>query len=174
MMSLAKYIGYIGIFIIAFAFQLGFCDAVYSNQKQIVGWVERIRIYPGKLKIKAKLDSGAENSSLHAIQIEEFEHNGEKWVRFDLTNWQNRTATLEKKVIRTAKIKKHDRAPGERLVIHLVIFLGNVYKEVEVNLVDRSHFKYRIYRAPFWRHPAHFWLKFVKNQQIRVVWWQVC
>ena len=130
--------------LILFVVLLGFSTSVYSGEKQIVGWVEKVRIVPEGLKIKAKLDTGALNSSLHAVRVEEFDRQGEKWIRFDLTNWQNRTATFEKKVIRTARIKEHDRASRNRLVIHLGICLGRVYKEVEVNLVDRSRFKYRM------------------------------
>jgi hypothetical protein len=129
---------------LAFIFIWGFSTAVYPDEKRVVGWVENIRIFPGNLKIKAKLDTGALNSSLHAIKVEQFERNGEKWVRFDLPDWQNRTATIEKKVIRTARIKEHDRTHDERPVIRIGICLGNVFKEAQVNLVDRSHFRYRM------------------------------
>jgi len=128
----------------ALVFLLGFRTGVFSAEKQVIGWVEKVRIVPEDLRIKAKLDTGALNSSLHALEVEEFIHQGEKWVRFNFTNWQNRTATYERKVIRIARIKEHDRKSGERLVIRLGICLGQVYKEVEVNLVDRSHFKYRM------------------------------
>jgi hypothetical protein len=47
--------------------------------------VEKVKIVPEGLKVKAKLDTGAQNSSLHAVRAEKFERQGEKWVRFDLT-----------------------------------------------------------------------------------------
>jgi hypothetical protein len=129
---------------IALVFVLGSISVVFSAQKQVVGWVEKIRIVPGNLKIKAKLDTGALNSSLHAVEVKEYTHQGERWVRFGIKNWQNRTATFEKKVIRTARIKEHDRVSSERLVIRLGICLGTVFKEVEVNLIDRSRYKYHM------------------------------
>jgi hypothetical protein len=41
-----------------------------AADKQTVGWTEIISILPGNLKIKAKLDTGADNSSLNANNIE--------------------------------------------------------------------------------------------------------
>lgn len=129
---------------LALTLLLGVSNDVYSGDKQVVGWVEEVKIFPGKLKIKAKLDTGALNSSLHAIQIDEFKRGGEDWVRFSIENRQHHPDTFEKKVIRTARIKEHDRKSGERPAIRLGICLGNVFKEVEVNLVDRGRFKYRM------------------------------
>jgi hypothetical protein len=98
----------------------------------------------GNLKIKAKLDTGARHSSLNAKYIEEFDRDGEKWVRFNLKNWKGRTENIEARVIRTATIKQHDTESATRPVIRLGICLGNVYKEVEVNLQDRSKFNYQM------------------------------
>ena len=120
-------------------------DALSSDKdKQIVGWIENVTIVPDNLKIKAKLDTGARNSSLNAFNPTEFKRGGEAFVRFDLTNWKGRTETIEAKVIRTAKIKQHDSGPELRPVIRLGICLEKIYKEVEVNLVNRSNFNYQL------------------------------
>ena len=42
-----------------------------GTDKQIAGWVEYITIFPENLKIKAKLDTGAKNSSLNAVNVVE-------------------------------------------------------------------------------------------------------
>jgi hypothetical protein len=65
-------------------------------------------------------------------------------VRFNLKNWKGRTENIEARVIRTATIKQHDTESATRPVIRLGICLGNVYKEVEVNLQDRSKFNYQM------------------------------
>lgn len=123
----------------------GFSEVAPSNKDLLVaGWVENVSIFPGDLKIKAKLDTGARNSSLNAKHIEEFERNREKWVRFDLKNWKGRTVSFETKVIRMATIKQHETESATRPVIRLGICLANVYKEVEVNLEDRSKFNYQM------------------------------
>lgn len=113
-------------------------------EKQIVGWIEYVTLFPQNLKLKAKLDTGARNSSLNAVNVSQFKRNGESFVRFDLTNWKGRTETIEARVTRMAKIKQHNSAPERRPVIQIAICLGTVYKEVEVNLVDRSNFNYQM------------------------------
>ena len=112
--------------------------------RKIVGWIEYVTILPENLKIKAKLDTGAKNSSLNAVNIVEFKRGGEAFLRFDVSNWQGRTETIEKKVIRMAKIKQHNTVPENRPVIRIGICMENVYKESEINLVNRSNFNYQL------------------------------
>jgi hypothetical protein len=122
-----------------------FSEVAPSNKDLLVaGWIENVSIFPGNLKIKAKLDTGAKNSSLNAKDIKEFERDGEKWVGFKLKNWKGRTEKFEARVIRTATIKQHETESVTRPVIRLGICLGNIYKEVEVNLQDRSKFNYQM------------------------------
>ncbi len=115
---------------------------VSAGNKQIVGWVEKARISPGNLVVQAKMDSGADNSSLNVPDVVEFERNGEKWVRFELVNDQGQSVVIERRLVRTAKIKRHRGMRQQRPVVRMGICVGNYYKETEVNLVDRSNFKY--------------------------------
>lgn len=118
---------------------------VAAQGKQVVGWLEKVRIYPGNLIIHAKLDTGAKNSSLNASHITEFTRNGEQWVRFNVIDRYGKTVTIERKINRTAKIKRRGgRAAQPRYSIHLGICLGDFYREAEVNLVDRSDFIYQM------------------------------
>jgi hypothetical protein len=119
-----------------------FCaGAEAAEEKQIVGWVEKVRIFPGNLVLDAKVDTGADNSSVHAFDIAEFERDGQRWVRFRLST-EGKKEYCERQLIRTAKIKRHGAPRLERHVVVLGICLGTFYKEAEVNLVDRSRFKY--------------------------------
>lgn len=120
------------------------CAQESEKDKYIVGWVEYVTLFPDHLKIKAKLDTGAKNSSLNAAHIVEFKRAGATFVRFELTNWKGRTETIEAPVIRMAKIKQHNSKPERRPVIQIGICLGRVYKQVEVNLVNRSNFNYQL------------------------------
>lgn len=115
-----------------------------AGEKPIVGWVETVSVYPGNVKIKAKLDTGARHSSLNAKNLEQFKRDGEAWIRFDLRNFKNRKETYEAKVIRTAKIKQFGQEAASRPVIKLGICIGNTYKQVEVNLEDRSGYNYQM------------------------------
>ena len=113
-------------------------------EKKVVGWIEKVRISPGNFIVHAKLDSGAEYSSLDAANLTEFDRNGQPWVRFDLTEGDGQKITMERPLLRTATIKRHYLKSQTRPVIKLGVCLGNIYKETEVNLVDRSGFQYRM------------------------------
>jgi hypothetical protein len=63
-------------------------------------------------------------------------------VRFEVKNKSGDKLTLEKKVQRWVQIKRHGAELQKRPVILLGICLGYFYKEIEVNLVDRSDFNY--------------------------------
>lgn len=117
---------------------------VAAQGKQVVGWLEKARIYPGNLVVIAKLDSGAKNSSLNVSHITEFTRNGEQWVRFKVTSRYGKTVTFERKVQRVVKIKRHGAMPQIRFAIRLGICLGSSYEEAEVNLVNRSDFNYQM------------------------------
>ncbi len=117
---------------------------IAAQGKSIVGWVEKVRFYPGDLVVHAKLDTGAKTSSLNASQVTEFERRRERWVRFEVVNRDGDRATLERKVVRIAKIKRPAEKSQERLVILLGICLGNIHKEAEVNLAERTGLTYQM------------------------------
>jgi hypothetical protein len=115
-----------------------------QNDKYVVGWIEYVALFPKNLKIKAKLDTGARHSSLNAVNIAEFKRGENTFVRFEVTNWKGRTEKIEAPVIRMAKIKQHNSEPERRPVIRIGICLGQIYREAEVNLVNRSNFNYQL------------------------------
>ncbi len=128
----------------AIALSLIYALPSIGDDKPVAGWVEKVRLYPGKILVDAKLDTGADTCSLHISGVTEFERDGKKWVRFEFDNSKGERVTLERKVIRTVKIKRRLFGSRRRPVINLGICLGNIYREVEVNLEDRSGFKYRM------------------------------
>ncbi|RMG43035.1 MAG: hypothetical protein D6719_04615 [Candidatus Dadabacteria bacterium] len=115
-----------------------------AQEKEILGWVEKVKIYPPRLILHAKLDTGADYSSLHARNITEFKRNGQDWVSFVVVNRYGNTIRLEKEVIRHALIKRHGGKHQKRSVIRLGICVGNTYMEHDVNLVDRRNFDYQM------------------------------
>lgn len=116
-----------------------------AAEKTVVGWIEKVRIYPGNFLVHAKLDSGAEYSSLDAGNLQLFERDGKQWVRFDLAeDREGNKITIERPLLRWAPIKRHNQEPQRRPVIKLGVCLGNIYKETEVNLIDRKNYQYRM------------------------------
>jgi hypothetical protein len=112
--------------------------------KGVVGWIEMTTIYPGAITFEAKLDTGADNTSLNASDIQRFEREGQAWVRFRVENKAGESVVLERPIVRTTRIRRHYGGPRERPVVSLGICIGRVYKEVPVNLADRTRFNYRL------------------------------
>jgi hypothetical protein len=136
---------YLYLTIISIFGVLALAPPLVAGELQIVGWIEKVRLYPGNFLVHAKLDSGAEYSSLDAANLKEFQRDGRRWVRFDLTEpREGQKITLERPLLREATIKRHYLKSQKRPVIKLGVCLGRIYKETEVNLVDRSGFQYRM------------------------------
>lgn len=123
---------------------LVFAAAPSANAKEVVGWVEHAKVYPGGIQIKAKIDSGAKTSSLHCQCITPIKRNGKDWVSFTVKNYRGDIIRLEKPVHRVAKIKRHFGEQQLRYVVKLGVCLGSVYREEDVTLVDRSGFNYQM------------------------------
>jgi hypothetical protein len=116
----------------------------FSTEKKIVGLIEKVMIFPGALEVSAKIDTGARNSSLDATHVVEFERGGGKWVRFEVMNGRGQKREIEAEVIKTVLIKRHKSSSARRYVVRLGICLGSIYREVEVNLEDRTGFNYHM------------------------------
>lgn len=110
----------------------------------VFGWLEQVKIYPSDILLHAKLDTGADNCSIHAEQIQEFTKDGESWVRFYISNRYGAKRRLQRQVVRTARIKKKLGGSQRRPVVRMSICLGDRLERVECNLVDRSNFQYPV------------------------------
>jgi hypothetical protein len=113
-------------------------------EPRTVGWIERVKLGTDGIVVAAKLDTGADTSSLHAENIRWVKRADGDWVAFDVVGATGEKARFEHKVVRIARIKR-DSAPAQsRPTIVLGVCLGNVYRLTEVNLTDRSRFNYEM------------------------------
>lgn len=115
-----------------------------AAEKLVVGWVEKVRIFPGDLEIHAKMDSGAKTSSLNAPDLRIFTRDDAEWVSFSVTNRRGVTRHFEKKIVRISKIRGHGGAYQRRPVVVLGVCVGPIYQETQVNLTDRDDFNYQM------------------------------
>jgi hypothetical protein len=116
--------------------------APLASAKQIIGIYESVSLPTEGLELKAKIDSGAKNTSLHALNINIFKQNGKDWVAFETVNEKGNMVSLSAPVHRIAKIKRHNAPSQSRPVIIAGVCIGNVLRNVEVNLIDRSKLNY--------------------------------
>jgi len=113
-------------------------------KKQVYGWVEDVLIDPRHaLKLPAKLDTGADTTSLDARNIRRSRRDGEDYVRFVVTEpVTGQSVELEKPFVRAVRIKGHGKDPARRVVVRMRICIGDRSRSIEVNLVDRAHFEF--------------------------------
>lgn len=97
--------------------------------------------------IKARVDSGAKTSSMHAVNIQKFSHNEEQWVRFEVHPLQKNkkiTVHCEAPLIDQRVIKSSSGDKEQRPVIRVPLSLGGKSWEVEVTLTNRDSMGYRM------------------------------
>jgi len=112
-----------------------------GGDKMIIGEAEKIRILPADVIYDSRIDTGATTTSLHAGNMEFFERDGKKWVKFDLEG-ENKTETVEMKIKEYRNIKRHGAPDQKRPVVTVRLVLGNISQMVDVTLNDRSRFTY--------------------------------
>jgi hypothetical protein len=109
-----------------------------------IGWIEPVQIENTSLTIDAKVDTGADFSSLDARGIRIFRRAGEEWVSFQTIGRDGKRVRLERSVYRYTTIKRAGGAEQKRATVLLGVCLGSVYRVVQVNLVDRGTLEYRM------------------------------
>jgi hypothetical protein len=114
--------------------------------KLVVGETEPIYIADPGVVYTARIDSGATTSSMHAVNIQRFERDGQPWVRFDI-NVPGRadTLTMEHEISRRARIiQSNTEDPERRIVVELPFVIGDYRDVAEFTLSDRSHLTYPV------------------------------
>jgi hypothetical protein len=150
--SLTRLMSHIAIVVLALLVPGGMASAekavTVPESLKILGWVEFVRLEPWGIKVHARLDTGANTSSMSARDIDLFKKNGKKWVRFTFdfktSEEGERSVEIERPLTRLVKIKQHSGLPQERPVISMEICLADEVREVEFNLIDRRALNYPV------------------------------
>ena len=114
----------------------------------VIGWREWVGLPDfGIRHIKAKVDTGARSSSLHAFDLEEFERDGASWVRFQVHPVQRkktRTVSVEAKVLELRSIRSSSGKASMRPVIVTNMKLLGITWPVELTLASRDEMGFRM------------------------------
>lgn len=114
-----------------------------AKEKMIVGRVERVQIDGTEMRVKARIDSGAQTSSIHAENVVEKMIEGEKYVQFESLDDQEKRHVFLKKVIASTVVRSSTGEANSRYVIRMTITMAGREHEINVNLNDRTGLVYR-------------------------------
>ena len=117
------------------------------DQLGVIGLREWINLPElGMVGLRAKIDTGASTSSLHASDIQPFDRDGEPWVRFTahLGTVVQRRHRCEAQLVSVKTIKSSNGHSQSRYVIRTPLTLGEREWPVEFTLTCRKTMRYRV------------------------------
>jgi len=118
------------------------------HSNTLAGWREWVQLPDvGIPWIKAKLDTGAQTSSIHAFDVRLFERDGAEWVRFRVRPWQESIddeVEVECPVHDRRKVRSSSGHVQERLVVLMRLVLVGRDVTAEVTLSNRDQMGFRM------------------------------
>ncbi|MEO0395397.1 MAG: ATP-dependent zinc protease [Cyanobacteria bacterium P01_A01_bin.137] len=145
-----------------------------SRKLPLIGWREWVMLPEfGITSIKAKIDTGARSSSIHAVNIEQFEVDGLAKVRFHIAPVQHDDGQLvpvEAKLLGQRSVTDSGGHREKRPVILTVVSLGGKPWPIELTLTNRDVMGFRMLlgrqavRDRFLVDPGHSFLQTNKRK----------
>ncbi len=129
-----------------FIITLLYCPYVTAetSKSMTIGWVETVRILPEEFDLQAKIDTGADNSSLGIVNSKDFIRDGRQWIRFTVRNNKGQTQVFERPFERYALIKPKQPGAIKRPVVNILLCVGDRMFLTPVNLTERKKFAYQM------------------------------
>ena len=119
-----------------------------ANKLLVIGWREIVTLPNlGISQIKAKIDTGARSSALHAFPVEKFQREGQEMIHFQVHPYQRdteHTITAEAKLLEYREIRPSSGKTQLRPVILTNVELDNVQWQIELTLTNRDVMGFRM------------------------------
>lgn len=115
--------------------------AAAAAEPSVAGYVERacLASSPGKkVCISAKLDTGAETSSLHAGNMQFFHREGRNWLSFELVDEDRIKHWFDGPVLRWASVKRVGAPVERRPVVRIRLCVAGKRAMADITLTDRN------------------------------------
>ena len=107
----------------------------------LTGWMEMADLpLLGLDRVKAKIDTGARTTALHATDIEEFVRDGEAWLRFRTQiSEHSPERCIEAPYHSERAIKNTSGVPEDRYIIRTRLKLGKRQWMIDLSITDRGN-----------------------------------
>lgn len=107
----------------------------------LIGWMEMADLpLLGLNRVKAKIDTGARTTALHAIDIEEFERDGAAWLRFRTQVAEHLPEFYVEAPYHSERaIKNTSGVPEDRYIIRTRLKLGKRQWMIDLSITDRGN-----------------------------------
>ncbi len=119
-----------------------------ARTQPALGWREWVGLPDHGIDwLKAKVDTGARTSSLHAAGLHTFEVENREWVRFHVYPWQRSTADavqVEARVLDRRQVRSSSGTTERRPVVVLPVRIGSRTVDVEFTLTRRDQMGFRM------------------------------
>jgi hypothetical protein len=119
-----------------------------KGAKPVIGWREWVELPDlGVGRIKAKIDTGARSSSLHAFDVETYKLSGKEFVKFKVHPKQRSSRPEIKchaRIVEYRKVKSSNGQAELRPVIVTPILLMGFKWQIEVTLTNRDEMGFRM------------------------------
>lgn len=102
------------------------------------GWIEDVTFPDYGITIDAKLDTGADSSSLGVSDLDRFRRDGKTWYRFTIRGADGKTATIEQQTNRVARILRAEVRDTLRPIVRLKVCLAGHEAVTDFTLTNRS------------------------------------
>lgn len=111
-----------------------------SRPRTEIGWAELVDISAlGLTAVRAKIDTGARTSALHATNIETFERGGEPWVRFvSEAGPDTEHIVCEAPLVEQRCVTSSNGVDEMRYIIDARISLAGISLSAQLSLTDRT------------------------------------
>lgn len=119
-----------------------------QNHKTIIGWREWVALPElGISRIKAKIDTGARTSALHAFALRPFRENNQDKINFDIHPIQRNRDTVitcTADIIDRRIVTDSGGHTEERYVIKTPLKIGKYTFPIEITLTERDSMLFRM------------------------------
>ena len=116
--------------------------------RTIVGWREWVALpQAGVDWVKAKVDTGARSSSIHAFDLEAYDVDGQEWVRFSIHPWQRSdedVAELSLPVLDRREVRSSNGQVEQRYAVAMEVTLAARTITTVMTLSNRDEMGFRM------------------------------